>query len=117
MLHRIAIQGLGLLVAWTLTGAASAGDSPAAWAHWRGPSYQGYSSDTRVPLTWSDTQNLIWKTPLPGQGNSTPIVWGERLFLTASSAKGAQRWIFCLRASDGKPLWQYAIPVVSPIEK
>src|SRR5215471_18701429 len=37
------------------------------WHHWRGPSGQGYVDDTRVPLTWSESENLLWKTPLPGR--------------------------------------------------
>src|ERR1700722_18709351 len=73
---------------------------PPNWAHWRGPSGQGYSSDATVPLTWSEKENLIWKTPLPGGGNSTPIVWGDRIFLT--TAKGRERQVLCLRAGDGK---------------
>lgn len=76
------------------------------WPNWRGPSGQGYSSDTQVPLTWSETENLLWKTELPGQGNSSPIVWGERLFLTAASHDGKERSVVCIRASDGKILWQ-----------
>jgi len=59
------------LVAIPLAGAEP---KPANWPHWRGPSGQGYSEDTQVPLTWSETTNLLWKTPLPGHGNSTPIV-------------------------------------------
>src|SRR5438309_904841 len=55
--------------------------APAGWTHWRGPSGQGYADDTRVPLTWGEKDNLLWKTPLPGKGNSTPIVWGDRIFL------------------------------------
>src|SRR5207245_6377562 len=85
------------------------------WAHWRGPSGQGYSDDTRVPLTWSETDNLLWKSELPGSGNSTPIIWGDHIFLTAASNSGTsvkrdprpdERYVVCLRAGDGKILWQ-----------
>ena len=76
------------------------------WAQLRGPGGQGHSDDTRVPLTWGDKQNLLWKTELPGRGNSTPMVWGERIFLTAASPNGDERFVLCLRASDGKVLWQ-----------
>jgi len=78
----------------------------AHWAQWRGPSGQGYSDDTRVPLVWSDTNNLLWKTPLPGRGNSSPIMWGDRIFLTAASSNGDERYVLCVRAEDGKLLWK-----------
>jgi outer membrane protein assembly factor BamB len=76
------------------------------WPQWRGPSGQGYADDTQIPLTWSDTENLLWKFTLPGQGNSSPIVWGDRVFVTAASADGNERFVVCVRASDGKQLWQ-----------
>jgi len=87
---------------------ASTGDGPsqASWSSWRGPSGQGYSDDQRVPLRWSDKQNLLWTTPLPGRGNSTPIVWGRRIFLTSASPDGSQRFLRCIDAHDGKLLWQ-----------
>ena len=72
---------------------AFAEDTPAHWAQWRGPSGQGYSDDTRVPLEWGETKNVVWKAKLPGVGNSSPIVWGDRVFLTA--AKGDERVVFC----------------------
>ncbi len=78
----------------------------ANWASWRGPSGQGYSDDTRVPLTWSEDKNLLWKTALPGAGNSTPVVWGDRVFLTAARKGGNERLVLCLRATDGKLLWE-----------
>lgn len=56
----------------------------ANWAQWRGPDGQGISPETTLPTTWSATQNIKWKTPLPGRGNSSPIVWGERIFLTTA---------------------------------
>ncbi len=98
-----------LLIAGSLVLAGDAPapkSSPGEWAHWRGPTLQGYSDDTRVPLTWSEKQNVVWKTKLPGSGNSTPIVWGDRIFLTASGNKGLERHVLCIRASDGKLLWQ-----------
>lgn len=78
----------------------------AQWHQWRGPTGQGYSDDTRVPLTWGETENLLWKTPLPGKGNSTPVVWGDRIFLTASSPDGRERYLLCVGATDGKVLWK-----------
>lgn len=76
------------------------------WAYWRGPSGQGYVEDARVPLTWGPDKNLLWKTALPGPGNSTPVVWGDRLFLTAADAKGDERYVLCVRTTDGEILWK-----------
>lgn len=76
------------------------------WAQWRGPSGQGIAKDSRVPLAWSPTENLLWKTKLPGVGNSTPIIWGDRIFLTSADKAGKERYVLCLRTSDGKILWK-----------
>jgi outer membrane protein assembly factor BamB len=78
----------------------------AYWTHWRGPSQQGYVKDDKVPLKWSESENLAWKTKLPGNGNSTPIVYGDRLFLTASNAKGSERYVICINTINGQILWQ-----------
>lgn len=76
------------------------------WSHWRGPTSDGHSADTRVPLTWSETDNVLWKTKLPGVGASSPVVWSDRAFLTASSADAKERYVLCVRVADGKLLWQ-----------
>src|SRR5437667_9683158 len=78
----------------------------ANWPCWRGPSGQGYVNGSNVPLTWSDTKNLLWKTDLPGRGNSSPIVWGDHIFLTAASPNGDERYVLCVQATDGKILWK-----------
>jgi outer membrane protein assembly factor BamB len=78
----------------------------AHWAYWRGPSGQGYGGEKAVPLEWSETKNVLWKTELPGAGNSTPIIWGDRIFLTAAGQKGKEGYVLCIRRSDGKLLWK-----------
>jgi outer membrane protein assembly factor BamB len=95
-----------LVVLATLAPVRGDQTTPAPWAQWRGPSGQGYSDDTRVPLVWNETTNLLWKTSLPGRGNSTPIVWGEHIFLTASSKDGTQRMVLCVNRADGTIRWQ-----------
>src|SRR6516162_4680441 len=103
----IDVMGLVLFAAVPrLSGDAPAQPAASNWPNWRGPGGQGCSDDTRVPLTWSESTNLAWKTPLPGHGNSSPIVWGDRIFLTAASNGGRERWLMCIRAGDGKMLWQ-----------
>ncbi|MEW5984099.1 MAG: PQQ-binding-like beta-propeller repeat protein [Acidobacteriota bacterium] len=86
------------------------GDALKYWPFWRGPSGQGLVESTGYPDTWSDTENVIWKVPVPGRGHSSPIVWGDRLFLTTAAADGARRSILCFRRSDGKLLWERTVP-------
>ena len=54
------------------------------WPAWRGPRGDGTSLETRVPLHWSATSNLVWKTDLPGNGHASPVVWSNRLFIVAA---------------------------------
>ena len=60
----------------------------ADWVAWRGPKGTGIASDQSAPLTWSSTENIKWKVKLPGPGNSTPIVWQDRVFLTQATENG-----------------------------
>jgi outer membrane protein assembly factor BamB len=107
-----------LLAVGVVSAAPDAGkESSKNWLHWRGPSYQGYVEDDRVPLTWSETENVLWKTRLPGRGNSTPIVFGDRAFLTTSNESGAERGVCCVRVSDGKLLWHKVAADALPKEK
>jgi outer membrane protein assembly factor BamB len=78
---------------------------PAAnWPSWRGPDGSGISKEEKLPLTWNATEGVKWKVPLSEPGNSTPIVWGTRIFLTQNS--GTRRTLLCLDRKDGKVLWQ-----------
>lgn len=54
------------------------------WPQWRGPEGQGVSADTGLPTEWSNTKNVKWKTAIPGRGHSSPIIWGDKVFLTTS---------------------------------
>ena len=78
--------------------------SAAHWPAWRGPEGTGVTPETDLPLTWSATENVRWKTPLPDRGNATPIVWGDRIFLT--QAVGDERLVLCLDRAEGKELWR-----------
>jgi len=61
------------------------------WRQFRGPNGQGISSDKNVPLVWGETKNLKWKAPLPGPGSSSPIVCGDKIFVTCYSGYGIDR--------------------------
>src|SRR6185436_21155050 len=60
------------------------------WPRWRGPSGQGLAADGAYPDRWSPSQNIAWRVPVGGRGNSSPIVWGDRIFLT-TAYDGGQR--------------------------
>lgn len=75
------------------------------WPSWRGPTGLGYSQAKNPPLTWSDKENVRWKTALPDAGNASPIVWGDFIFLTQCTDKGKKRGILCLERKTGKERW------------
>lgn len=97
---------LRLAVALLLTTAASASQ----WPEFRGPTGQGHASETGLPLEWSESRNVLWKTPVPGRGWSSPSVAGNRIWLTTAvdGGDGRRRGV-SLRAmafdmATGKPL-------------
>lgn len=75
------------------------------WPQFRGPTRQGISAETGLPLRWSSTSNITWKTPIPGESWSSPIVWGDRIFVTTATEQGASCRVLCLNCADGKLLW------------
>ncbi len=96
-------SGLALLL---LPVAGRAGD----WPRWRGPQGDGHSPETGVPLRWSRTENVAWSTPLPGKGHSSPIVWGDRVFITAALEPEQQHLLLCLDRITGRVLWERRRP-------
>jgi len=86
------------------------------WPGWRGPHGDGVSEETDVPIRWSQTENVLWKTPIPGKGHSSPIAWGDRLFVTTADRDRKERILLCLGRQDGKVLWQKVV-LVAPLEQ
>lgn len=92
-------------------GSPPSGDEFAkAWPQFRGPTGIGVSTHTSVPTTWDGPsgKNVLWKIPVPMEGNSSPVVWKNRIFLTG--ATNAARKVFCFDTADGKLLWQKDMP-------
>ena len=79
------------------------------WPAWRGPTGQGQCAEKNLPVKWSATQNVKWKVPLPDAGNSTPVVWGDKVFLTQATDGGKKRSLWCLSRADGSKLWEKTI--------
>jgi outer membrane protein assembly factor BamB len=88
--------------------ARAAGDRGFAgnWPRFRGPNGTGIATDKDIPVKWAK-ENLLWKTPLPGAGNSSPVVWGKHLFLQSATAK--ERLLLCVSVTDGKILWKKSV--------
>ena len=112
--------GLAILALWAIP--ASASD----WPRFHGPDGSGISPDTQpVPLKWSETENLKWKCKLPGPGSSSPIVVGQRVFVTCwtgygvdpenvGDQKNLRRHLICLDRDSGNVLWDKSVEPVLP---
>ena len=79
------------------------------WPAFRGAAGDGVSAETKLPTEWSKSKNIVWKTPLPEKGNSSPIVWGDRVFVTQAIEKENKRLLLCIDRADGKILWQKGV--------
>ncbi len=79
--------------------------APDDWPAWRGPQRDGVSAERGLPSQWGPDSNVVWKAPLPGAAGSTPVIWGDSIYLTSPSADGAQILLICL-GTDGKPRWE-----------
>ncbi|MCX5683664.1 MAG: PQQ-binding-like beta-propeller repeat protein [Planctomycetota bacterium] len=99
-----------------LAALASATASAEEWPSWRGPRGDGTSLETAVPLAWSATENILWKTPIPGQGHSSPVVWGDHVYVTTCQEEKQTRELLCLDAASGKVLWQKVV-LTAPLER
>jgi outer membrane protein assembly factor BamB len=89
---------------------ADEGEGAKYWPRWRGPSGQGYAASGGYPDTWSATQNVAWRTAVPGRGNSSPIVWADRIFLTTAHDGGRRLSLLAFRRSDGAQVWETVAP-------
>ncbi len=94
---------IAMLILLSLGNLASRADD---WPAWRGPNGQGYCAEKNLPLKWSAKENVKWKVTLADPGNSTPVIWGDKIFLTQASKAGAVRSLLCFARADGKLLWQ-----------
>jgi outer membrane protein assembly factor BamB len=82
----------------------------ANWPQWRGPSLNGVSTETGLPVTWSATEGIAWKLPMPARSGSTPIIWGDLIFLnvaTAQSTGELELWAVDRNRKD--VIWKRAV--------
>jgi len=91
------------------------GEGASYWPRWRGPSGQGQVEGTSYVDTWSKTDNVKWRAPVPGRGHSSPIVWGDYVFLT--TAKGeAELFMLAFNRTNGRLLWETDVPTPLGVE-
>ncbi|MBN1845186.1 MAG: PQQ-like beta-propeller repeat protein [Sedimentisphaerales bacterium] len=94
------------------------GGLPAAraedWPQWRGPRRDGTSRETDVPVRWSGSENILWKTALPGKGHASPIVWADRIFLVTAIRETRQRILLALDRTSGNILWRQTVLAAPP---
>lgn len=106
---------LGLLLAISHFVMATHGISEdRVWPQWRGPDGTGKTSATNVPSTWGKNLNVKWRVELPEAGNSTPIVWGDRVFLTQPVSESNLRALMCFDRQTGQELWRRGIVDAEP---
>lgn len=108
---------------WASVSGTAAGDDN--WPQWRGPALNGTSASRGLPVSWSETENVKWKVKLPSWSGSTPVIWGDRIFVPSPSAagsgpeaksvramggtrkkEGVDLHLLCLSKKDGSELWR-----------
>ena len=94
-----------LMIALAVTFATTASTALAQnWPHWRGPAHNGISTETGLPLAWGPDANVAWKLQLPEWSGSTPIIWGEVIFLNVAEGEALALW--AISRDDGAVLWK-----------
>ncbi len=106
-MHRLTLIVAALLT----TSSASSGDN---WPQFLGPGGDADAGDVRVPLEWSETKNVVWKTPIPGRAWSSPVVWGGQIWFTDATEDGREMYAVCLDKQTGVVL--HRILLFTPVE-
>src|SRR6266446_4030780 len=101
LLSRSAWVALGLLAGFWTT-AARAED----WPQWRGLHFNGSSTETGLPATWSPTQNVLWSTPLPGPSGATPVIWGDHVFVSSADEAAKTCVALSFNRRTGQERWR-----------
>jgi outer membrane protein assembly factor BamB len=86
------------------------------WPGWRGPNGDGTSQETNLPVRWDSITNVLWKSPVPGTGYSSPIIWKERIFMLTALLETQERVLLCYNSKNGKLLWQKTV-IKTSLEK
>jgi outer membrane protein assembly factor BamB len=117
------MRQLGLVIVLLIVGLASATEIVLAdnWGHWRGPTGNGASPSAKPPVEFGANKNLKWKTPIPGAGSGSPVVWGDHVFVSSAvpteKIKNESSFqLFCINRKDGALVWTKTAVVMVPHE-
>ena len=96
-----------LIISWILFSSQAFGEN---WPGWRGPRGDG-STATHIPLDWNGPsgKNIAWKTAIPGEGHSSPVVWGDNVLITTCIPDSGDRQLLCLERKTGQIRWQQSV--------
>ena len=100
---------IGAWITTALSGEAAShtGTVASDWPAWRGPSRDGIAATDQTPTTrWSETENILWKVPIPGRGHGSPTVVGDRIYVATADPQKRAQSVICLDRRTGKPVWQ-----------
>ena len=86
------------------------GEGAKFWPRWRGPSGQGFVAPGSYTNRWSPKEKIKWRAEVPGTGNSSPIVWGDRIYLTTAQNNGAKLSLLAFNRADGRRVWEAVVP-------
>jgi outer membrane protein assembly factor BamB len=96
------MKALVALSTIVLVGSATRGQAGANWPELRGPARNGYATASHLPLTWSETNNVAWKTLIHDLGWSSPVIWEKQVWVTTATTDGKQLFAVCVDADTGK---------------
>jgi outer membrane protein assembly factor BamB len=108
---------LGAKIVFVLVSLASAATWADNWPQFRGENTQGLSAEVSLPLSWSETKNVAWKTPIPGESWSSPVVWEDHVFLTTATEEGRSCRVLALDRKSGRVLWDKEVFQQEPRRK
>jgi outer membrane protein assembly factor BamB len=89
------------------------------WAHWRGPTGNG-SANAQPPTSWSETENIRWKTPIPGRGSGSPVIWNQQVFVVSAVRGNGNSHafkVFCIDRATGKIVWEQTAIEATPHQR
>ncbi len=112
-------KAFGMLAVLAVALLAVSASAQENWPQWRGPDQNNIAATADPPVTWSETENIVWKTALPSWSGGSPIVWGDKVYLMSPSkpgeskeeqdAGGAKLLLLCIAKADGKVLWEHEL--------
>ncbi|HJN11847.1 MAG TPA: PQQ-binding-like beta-propeller repeat protein [Pirellulaceae bacterium] len=88
---------------------AATSSQAANWGQWRGPNFNGSTDESNLPTQWSQTENVAWSVAMPGSSGSTPVVWGDHVFVSSTDQKKQTVKAICLDRKSGMVLWQHDV--------